>query len=74
MIYNRYSNWYPRQPDGDGGNGDCVHIWSSRFDRKWNDAPCSFTFSYICERSCKSYNIIYESHVDTHMYLGCDVN
>ncbi|XP_065275299.1 CD209 antigen-like protein C [Emys orbicularis] len=42
--------WGPGEPNNVGQHGeDCVHL---RFDGKWNDATCSLTHYWICERQC----------------------
>jgi len=34
-------NWFPGQPDNDGGREDCVlSFYKEGSDWKWNDAPC----------------------------------
>ncbi|XP_029770115.1 CD209 antigen-like protein C [Terrapene carolina triunguis] len=42
--------WGPGEPNNVGQQGeDCGSL---RFDGKWNDATCSFTENWICERQC----------------------
>ncbi|XP_030403314.1 C-type lectin domain family 17, member A-like [Gopherus evgoodei] len=42
--------WGPREPNNVGHQGeDCGSL---RFDGKWNDATCSMTEHWICERQC----------------------
>ncbi|XP_053868481.1 CD209 antigen-like protein C isoform X2 [Malaclemys terrapin pileata] len=42
--------WGPGEPNNVGQHGeDCVHL---RFNGKWNDATCSLTEHWICERQC----------------------
>uniref|UniRef100_A0A8C3FHG7 C-type lectin domain-containing protein n=1 Tax=Chrysemys picta bellii TaxID=8478 RepID=A0A8C3FHG7_CHRPI len=42
--------WGPGEPNNVGQHGeDCVHL---RFNGKWNDAICSRTEHWICERRC----------------------
>ena len=46
-----YTNWDQGQPDyrpqGDDKEA-CLNIWPDR-DFKWNDAPCSRKFCFVCE-------------------------
>ncbi|KAJ7382017.1 hypothetical protein OS493_037660 [Desmophyllum pertusum] len=46
-----YTYWYPREPNNHGGNEDCVEMVTGR---KWNDMPCSFSLTYICETAASS--------------------
>uniref|UniRef100_A0A8P4KFW9 C-type lectin domain-containing protein n=1 Tax=Dicentrarchus labrax TaxID=13489 RepID=A0A8P4KFW9_DICLA len=39
--------WSPREPNNNGGNEHCVHTNFER-DLKWNDVPCSVTYSSVC--------------------------
>ncbi|XP_048246153.1 perlucin-like isoform X2 [Haliotis rufescens] len=45
-----YQNWVPGQPNNYKGAEDCVHIWNG-FGYRWNDAPCSYKYNFICEIS-----------------------
>ncbi|XP_078090798.1 uncharacterized protein LOC144507536 [Mustelus asterias] len=39
--------WASGEPNNERNNEHCVE---ARFDGKWNDAPCTFDFRWICER------------------------
>lgn len=41
-----YSNWAPGEPNNNGGNEDCVEIFSNG---KWNDKSCGESRLVICE-------------------------
>ncbi|XP_017313324.2 macrophage mannose receptor 1 isoform X2 [Ictalurus punctatus] len=41
-----YRNWGSRQPDNQGGNEFCVHLYKS--GSSWNDNTCNNTFSFVC--------------------------
>ncbi|XP_053395956.1 perlucin-like protein [Mercenaria mercenaria] len=41
-----FTDWHPRQPDNNGGNENCVHM----YNYKWNDSPCNQSLNSICER------------------------
>ncbi|XP_047007323.2 LOW QUALITY PROTEIN: macrophage mannose receptor 1 [Ictalurus punctatus] len=41
-----YRKWDSRQPDNQGGNEFCVHMYES--DGSWNDNTCNNTFSFVC--------------------------
>jgi len=40
-----YSNWYPKEPNNQGGE-DCVEMYGT----SWNDLNCKTEYGYICER------------------------
>ncbi|MEC8424169.1 MAG: lectin-like protein, partial [Myxococcota bacterium] len=42
-----YSNWYPGEPDDNGG-ADCGRLLSTHGYR-WGDAPCTNSAGFICE-------------------------
>lgn len=41
-----YSNWAPGEPNNNGGNEDCVEIFTNG---KWNDKSCGESRLVICE-------------------------
>ncbi|ELK36684.1 Pulmonary surfactant-associated protein D [Myotis davidii] len=41
-----YSNWAPGEPNNNGGNEDCVEIFTNG---KWNDKSCGEKRLVICE-------------------------
>jgi len=49
-IFNRmnYSNWYQGQPDNNGGNENCINIFSDQ-GYKWNDEACDQSYCFVCE-------------------------
>lgn len=42
-----YLNWDSGEPNGLESE-NCVHLWDSTYT--WNDAPCTASLSYICQR------------------------
>lgn len=42
----QYKDWHPNQPDNANKNENCMHIWNNQ---KWNDAPCTNQYYFICE-------------------------
>ncbi|CAC5360485.1 unnamed protein product [Mytilus coruscus] len=44
-----YTNWNPGEPNNAGNKEDCAYLLSGDTS-KWNDAPCSYTIFYICEK------------------------
>ncbi|XP_065432209.1 CD209 antigen-like protein C isoform X2 [Chrysemys picta bellii] len=42
--------WGPGEPNNSGADGE--HCGTLLFDRNWNDAICSLTHYWICERQC----------------------
>lgn len=49
-----YTNWHPNEPNDSGGNEDCTQFYNptsqSSSAAKWNDAQCSQTHTFICEK------------------------
>jgi len=45
---NKYSNWYPGQPDNSRG-GDCAYI-GYRGTQRWDDTACGYAFPFVCNR------------------------
>jgi len=43
-----YGNWYPGEPNNNGGEENCVDMYVPR-DGKWNDYRCDHTLPSICE-------------------------
>ena len=43
----RYTNWYAREPSGDG---NCLEMFGG-WNGKWNDKPCHYKIHAICKRS-----------------------
>lgn len=42
-----YTNWFPGEPNSYAGTSeDCAEMWGSGH---WNDAPCTFAVSSVCE-------------------------
>lgn len=47
-----FTNWATSEPNN-SGNEDCAHIYSyntSPQNKRWNDANCSSSYKYICEK------------------------
>ncbi|XP_065145804.1 galactose-specific lectin nattectin-like [Paramisgurnus dabryanus] len=44
-----FTNWCPGEPNNNDVNEHCLEINFSN-TRCWNDAPCSYTISYICAK------------------------
>ncbi|KAL9968112.1 hypothetical protein ACROYT_G026444 [Oculina patagonica] len=42
-----YTHWYKGEPNS--LSEECAEMYANRYGRKWNDAGCSATFSYVCE-------------------------
>lgn len=50
LAENTYSNWYPGEPNNQGGNEDCMHMMTKG---QWNDLPCDQTYyhmRFVCQR------------------------
>ncbi|XP_074543393.1 galactose-specific lectin nattectin-like [Halichoeres trimaculatus] len=47
----RFVSWANGQPDNAAGNEHCGH---KNFHEKWNDIPCTITYSFVCasHRGC----------------------
>ncbi|CAG2225169.1 unnamed protein product [Mytilus edulis] len=44
-----YTDWAPGEPNNEFNNEDCLQL-RKRVDYKWNDYPCTYSRSYICEK------------------------
>jgi Lectin C-type domain/Putative metal-binding motif len=44
-----FTNWAAGEPNDSGGNEDCVQINRYFPEKTWNDEPCSFPLSFVCE-------------------------
>ena len=55
-----YTNWHPGQPDG--GNQDCLAIYSSGSVGTWWDLTCSWSNRYICESVWVWIHAVYVSY------------
>lgn len=45
-----YLNWYPsHNPDNNGGNENCVHLWNHDKTLRMNDERCTSLRNFICE-------------------------
>ncbi|XP_066921242.1 lymphocyte antigen 75-like isoform X2 [Clytia hemisphaerica] len=42
-----YSNWNNKEPNDNYGRENCVEMYSTH--GKWNDMPCSYKLSYLCQ-------------------------
>lgn len=44
-----FTDWGPHQPDNAKYGEDCGQFWND-INYRWNDAPCSYKYGYICEK------------------------
>ena len=55
-----YNNWSPGEPNGDTEE-NCLAIWGNDQDyypyMTWNDAPCDFPYSFVCEKPLQEASI-----------------
>ena len=65
-----YSNWHPREPNNHNHGEDCVVISKG----KWNDMPCHWKLSFVCEkiRSSKSHAIKSKTSGKHSLYATLD--
>lgn len=56
-----FTAWNPGEPNNDGDNEDCVHLWTNA-GALWNDIPCTGSGVYIrglcASRTCTGGNFI----------------
>lgn len=45
----RYFNWKHAEPNSDGGQENCVEVYTHHH-MKWNDRRCSSSWSFVCEK------------------------
>lgn len=47
-----FENWRSGQPDNDNGREHCMELYIElQSNETWNDAPCSYTKPFICEKN-----------------------
>ena len=51
-----YTNWNTNEPNNQGGNEDCVHLWTSG---TWNDIQCSVSYKALCRVPGTRDNYVY---------------
>ena len=45
-----YTNWASGEPNNAGGIENCVYMKTFANQLQWNDAPCNWTSSVLCQR------------------------
>ena len=48
-----YYNWKTGQPNNQGGNEDCIMVYSDPgqdWHEKWNDVPCDVKKNFVCKK------------------------
>ena len=54
-----YTNWYPDEPNGHAGE-NCLAILGALSQytfMTWNDAPCNYDYSFVCEKPLQEASI-----------------
>ena len=59
-----YRKWKSLEPNDNNKNEDCVEATRQS---DWNDVPCNFLMSYVCE---KGQHIMYSSTFSSSIYVG----
>ena len=49
-----YDDWFPGQPNNDGGEQDCMQLYGN-YHYHWDDNECEKTNPFICEKSSVLY-------------------
>ena len=44
-----FTYWTENEPNNQGGNEDCMEVYTHEHSFKWSDIPCSYKKPYICE-------------------------
>ncbi|XP_032077964.1 C-type lectin mannose-binding isoform-like [Thamnophis elegans] len=44
-----YFTWNTGEPNNEGGNEYCVHLWAQSGFKNWNDIRCDIIFPFICQ-------------------------
>ena len=70
-----YTDWYPGEPNDQGNNEDCLHLFFSR-NEHWNDSLCGSKQHFICEARFVCYitgTNSFETHIDGVSVLAASV-
>jgi len=50
FVSRGFTNWYPGEPNNAIRSEDCVQLWLSYGNYKWNDNVCSRKVGFICKK------------------------
>ena len=50
-----YDNWAPGAPNG--GNENCIRMYESDPDGRWNDIECGEERTFVCKKGKKQYYV-----------------
>ena len=51
-----YTNWDRGQPDDQGGEQFCAHMWGSYHTLKWDDRACTDRKRFVCKKKGEAFS------------------
>ena len=48
-VTSSYTNWFPREPNNQGGNEDCAEMYVQSPRGSWNDNQCYVQRPFVCK-------------------------
>ena len=57
-----YTNWDKGQPDDQGGDQFCAHMWGWYKSFKWDDRLCTEEKKFVCKKQGEDFPILFACH------------